>query len=163
MCTTGERDPAWLLPTGWVMCWWLCWWCVCRGEGGGCLLQRCGRCCVVCSGRCAAALHPCSTHPGCQLCMHAMHMRRTEPSSYRLIHWLHRHCMRSPAPCCLLPAALLLLPADPSSAASSPLRSAVPFGGFNESGVGREKGEYALHNYTQVKSVYMPLEAPAWR
>ncbi|KXZ48141.1 hypothetical protein GPECTOR_30g237 [Gonium pectorale] len=41
--------------------------------------------------------------------------------------------------------------------------SAVPFGGYKESGVGREKGEYALHNYTQVKSVYMPLKNPAWR
>ncbi|GFR53001.1 hypothetical protein Agub_g15693, partial [Astrephomene gubernaculifera] len=40
---------------------------------------------------------------------------------------------------------------------------AVPFGGYKESGIGREKGEYALSNYTQVKAVYMPLENPAWR
>ncbi|EFJ51086.1 hypothetical protein VOLCADRAFT_73567 [Volvox carteri f. nagariensis] len=40
---------------------------------------------------------------------------------------------------------------------------AVPFGGYKESGIGREKGEYALSNYTQVKAVYMPLEKPAWR
>ncbi|RVX66813.1 Aldehyde dehydrogenase [Exophiala mesophila] len=29
----------------------------------------------------------------------------------------------------------------------------VPFGGFKESGIGRELGKYALSNYTQVKSV----------
>lgn len=40
---------------------------------------------------------------------------------------------------------------------------AVPFGGYKKSGVGREKGEYALSNYTQVKAVYMPLANPAWR
>lgn len=28
--------------------------------------------------------------------------------------------------------------------------SAVPFGGYKESGIGREKGEYALSNYTKV-------------
>nr|CAD10505.1 aldehyde dehydrogenase [Polytomella sp. Pringsheim 198.80] len=41
--------------------------------------------------------------------------------------------------------------------------SAVPFGGFKTSGIGREKGEYALSNYTKVKAVYMPLVNPAWR
>lgn len=41
--------------------------------------------------------------------------------------------------------------------------AAVPFGGYKDSGIGREKGEYALHNYTQVKAVYMPLEEPAWK
>ncbi|KAG2485836.1 hypothetical protein HYH03_015419 [Edaphochlamys debaryana] len=41
--------------------------------------------------------------------------------------------------------------------------NAVPFGGYKESGIGREKGEYALSNYTHVKAVYMPLEQPAWR
>jgi aldehyde dehydrogenase (NAD+) len=30
---------------------------------------------------------------------------------------------------------------------------AVPFGGFKMSGIGRECGEYALHNYTEIKSV----------
>jgi len=34
---------------------------------------------------------------------------------------------------------------------------AVPFGGFGESGVGRELGEYGLHNYTEVKSVIIPV------
>lgn len=33
----------------------------------------------------------------------------------------------------------------------------VPFGGFKESGIGRELGKYALANYTQVKSVRMRL------
>lgn len=28
--------------------------------------------------------------------------------------------------------------------------AAVPFGGYKDSGIGREKGEYALGNYTQV-------------
>lgn len=41
--------------------------------------------------------------------------------------------------------------------------SAVPFGGYKESGLGREKGEYALSNYMQVKAVYQPLVDPAWR
>ncbi|EFN60072.1 hypothetical protein CHLNCDRAFT_133364 [Chlorella variabilis] len=36
--------------------------------------------------------------------------------------------------------------------------SAVPFGGYRLSGVGRDKGEYALENYTQVKAVYQSLE-----
>eukprot|EP00882_Tetradesmus_deserticola_P000514 GHRQ01000566.1.p1 GENE.GHRQ01000566.1~~GHRQ01000566.1.p1 ORF type:complete len:519 (+),score=242.54 GHRQ01000566.1:206-1762(+) len=40
----------------------------------------------------------------------------------------------------------------------------VPFGGYKDSGVGREKSEYALQAYTQVKAVYQPLEDPkAWR
>merc|ERR1712225_223769 len=33
----------------------------------------------------------------------------------------------------------------------------VPFGGFKESGLGRELGKYALSNYTQVKSVRVRL------
>lgn len=33
----------------------------------------------------------------------------------------------------------------------------VPFGGYKESGVGRELGEYALNNYTQVKAVHVRL------
>jgi aldehyde dehydrogenase (NAD+) len=36
--------------------------------------------------------------------------------------------------------------------------SAVPFGGYKSSGIGRDKGEYALENYTQVKAVYQALE-----
>jgi len=37
------------------------------------------------------------------------------------------------------------------------LHHAVPFGGFKESGIGRELGEAALHNYTQNKSVGIML------
>jgi aldehyde dehydrogenase (NAD+) len=36
---------------------------------------------------------------------------------------------------------------------------AAPFGGFKESGWGREKGEYALENFTQVKCVMMPMDS----
>jgi aldehyde dehydrogenase (NAD+) len=36
---------------------------------------------------------------------------------------------------------------------------AVPFGGYKTSGWGREKGEYALDNYTEVKCVMMPMDA----
>ncbi|KAJ7191744.1 aldehyde dehydrogenase [Mycena pura] len=35
--------------------------------------------------------------------------------------------------------------------------AAVPFGGFKQSGIGREHGEYALATYTQVKSVHVNL------
>lgn len=35
--------------------------------------------------------------------------------------------------------------------------AAVPFGGFKMSGVGREMGEYALSNYTEVKAVVTAL------
>ncbi|KAG1817365.1 aldehyde dehydrogenase domain-containing protein [Suillus variegatus] len=37
------------------------------------------------------------------------------------------------------------------------LHSNVPFGGFKQSGIGRELGEYALANYTAVKSVHINL------
>ncbi|CAK39976.1 aldehyde dehydrogenase [Aspergillus awamori] len=33
----------------------------------------------------------------------------------------------------------------------------VPFGGFKESGIGRELGSYALENYTQIKAVHYRL------
>jgi aldehyde dehydrogenase (NAD+) len=36
--------------------------------------------------------------------------------------------------------------------------AAAPFGGFKMSGIGRELGEYALHNYTEVKTVYVATE-----
>ena len=37
----------------------------------------------------------------------------------------------------------------------------APFGGYKESGIGRELGSYALENYTQVKSVHYRLgDAP---
>lgn len=35
--------------------------------------------------------------------------------------------------------------------------AAAPFGGFKMSGIGRELGEYALQNYTEVKTVYVSL------
>ncbi|KIZ06991.1 aldehyde dehydrogenase (NAD+) [Monoraphidium neglectum] len=40
--------------------------------------------------------------------------------------------------------------------------SAVPFGGYKDSGMGREKGEDALQHYTQVKAVVQPLKGAAW-
>lgn len=41
--------------------------------------------------------------------------------------------------------------------------SAMPFGGYKTSGVGRDKGEYALEHYTQVKAVYQKLpEGQTW-
>jgi aldehyde dehydrogenase (NAD+) len=36
----------------------------------------------------------------------------------------------------------------------------VPFGGFKQSGIGRELGEYALANYTNVKAVHVNLGLP---
>jgi len=41
------------------------------------------------------------------------------------------------------------------------LTSSVPFGGFKQSGIGRELGEYALSNYTNVKAVHINLTGPA--
>ncbi|XP_019423664.1 PREDICTED: aldehyde dehydrogenase family 2 member B7, mitochondrial-like isoform X2 [Lupinus angustifolius] len=40
--------------------------------------------------------------------------------------------------------------------------AAIPFGGYKMSGQGREKGEYSLKNYYQVKAVVTPLKNPAW-
>ncbi|WVZ24191.1 hypothetical protein V8G54_002735 [Vigna mungo] len=40
--------------------------------------------------------------------------------------------------------------------------AAIPFGGYKMSGQGREKGEYSLKNYLQVKAVVHPLKNPAW-
>jgi aldehyde dehydrogenase (NAD+) len=40
------------------------------------------------------------------------------------------------------------------------LHFAIPFGGYKESGIGRELGEAALHNYTQNKSVAIKLTGP---
>ncbi|KAF9037408.1 aldehyde dehydrogenase [Hymenopellis radicata] len=37
------------------------------------------------------------------------------------------------------------------------LHANVPFGGFKQSGIGRELGEYALHNYTNTKAVHVNL------
>lgn len=33
----------------------------------------------------------------------------------------------------------------------------MPFGGFKQSGIGRELSEYALENYTNVKAVHVNL------
>ncbi|VUC27063.1 unnamed protein product [Clonostachys rosea] len=38
------------------------------------------------------------------------------------------------------------------------LNAQVPFGGFKQSGIGRELGKYALSNYTQVKSVRVKID-----
>lgn len=38
----------------------------------------------------------------------------------------------------------------------------IPFGGYKMSGIGREKGEYSLRNYLQVKAVVTALKNPAW-
>ncbi|WAA12923.1 aldehyde dehydrogenase family protein [Fervidibacillus halotolerans] len=36
--------------------------------------------------------------------------------------------------------------------------AAAPFGGYKQSGIGREMGSYALDNYTEVKSVWISLK-----
>ena len=33
----------------------------------------------------------------------------------------------------------------------------LPFGGYKESGWGRDKGEYALENYMEVKTISFPI------
>lgn len=37
------------------------------------------------------------------------------------------------------------------------LHPQIPFGGYKQSGIGRELGEYALENYTAVKAVHVNL------
>merc|ERR1719420_1901660 len=39
---------------------------------------------------------------------------------------------------------------------------AAPFGGYKQSGWGREKGEYALENFTEVKCVMVPMDAKGY-
>jgi len=39
------------------------------------------------------------------------------------------------------------------------VRVATPFGGFKQSGVGRELGPDALEHYTELKNVYFATEA----
>ena len=34
----------------------------------------------------------------------------------------------------------------------------APFGGYKQSGIGRELGIEALHEFTQIKNVYVELE-----
>jgi len=41
------------------------------------------------------------------------------------------------------------------------LHNNVPFGGYKQSGIGRELGEYALSNYTNVKAIHVNLTGPA--
>ncbi|MBA4538645.1 aldehyde dehydrogenase family protein [Bacillus aquiflavi] len=38
------------------------------------------------------------------------------------------------------------------------LDAASPFGGYKQSGIGREMGSYALNNYTEVKSVWVSMK-----
>ncbi len=38
------------------------------------------------------------------------------------------------------------------------VRVATPFGGFKQSGVGRELGPHALEHYTELKNVYVSTE-----
>ncbi|SPO25629.1 probable indole-3-acetaldehyde dehydrogenase [Ustilago trichophora] len=40
------------------------------------------------------------------------------------------------------------------------LNPQVPFGGYKASGIGRELGEYALANYTNIKAVHVNLSVP---
>jgi aldehyde dehydrogenase (NAD+) len=37
------------------------------------------------------------------------------------------------------------------------IHPAMPFGGYKQSGYGRELGKYALDFYTQIKSVWVDL------
>ena len=37
----------------------------------------------------------------------------------------------------------------------------MPFGGYKESGIGRECGDSALENYTEIKTVYYNMGMPA--
>jgi betaine-aldehyde dehydrogenase len=39
------------------------------------------------------------------------------------------------------------------------VRVTTPFGGFKQSGVGRELGPHALEHYTELKTVYYSTEA----
>jgi aldehyde dehydrogenase (NAD+) len=42
------------------------------------------------------------------------------------------------------------------------LHTGVPFGGFKQSGIGRELGTYGLEAYTQVKAVHHNLTQTMW-
>ena len=41
------------------------------------------------------------------------------------------------------------------------LHWSMPFGGYKESGIGRELGGEAIENYTQVKTVFFNMDVPA--
>jgi len=41
--------------------------------------------------------------------------------------------------------------------------AAIPFGGYKQSGIGRDKSEYALEAYTETKTVCMPISDPNWK
>jgi aldehyde dehydrogenase (NAD+) len=45
--------------------------------------------------------------------------------------------------------------------AYGPIRAEGPYGGFKESGIGRDLGEAALDHYRQTKTVYVNLDDPA--
>ena len=38
----------------------------------------------------------------------------------------------------------------------------LPFGGYKQSGIGRENGIYAIDHYTQIKSVYVEMGSPSF-
>ena len=38
----------------------------------------------------------------------------------------------------------------------------LPFGGYKRSGLGRENGRWAMDAYSQVKSVYVAMDEPAY-
>ena len=41
--------------------------------------------------------------------------------------------------------------------------AAIPFGGYKMSGMGRDKGAYALEHYTEVKAVITPISGSHWK
>jgi len=41
--------------------------------------------------------------------------------------------------------------------------AAIPFGGYKQSGIGRDKSEYALEAYTETKVICTPISDPAWK
>ena len=45
--------------------------------------------------------------------------------------------------------------------AYGPIRPEGPYGGFKQSGIGRDLGEEALEHYRQTKTVYVNLDEPS--
>ena len=41
--------------------------------------------------------------------------------------------------------------------------AAIPFGGYKQSGIGRDKGEYALMHYTETKLIQTPIYGSNWK